>query len=169
MIRQHPTPLTKVRRQIENVASINIWMEVDPHDGFLSYSKRRSSQNWAKIQSFILQTGTDKQIVPCQSTTKKISFDGHTARFYSHTQNSEALYKPPSFNHSRNWGGRALLYNLRHQSLRDVPCSVCVSHHVLFSHPLAHLILDFSTYHWFLIVFWVYKWLDKYFGLDKLH
>lgn len=116
MIRQHPTPLTKVRRQIENVASINIWMEVDPHDGFLSYSKRRSSQNWAKTQSFILQTGTDKQIAPCQSTTKKISFDGHTARFYSHTQNSEALYKPPSFNHSRNWGGRALLYNLRHQS-----------------------------------------------------
>ena len=28
-------PLNKVRRQIENVAFINIWMEVDPRDGFL--------------------------------------------------------------------------------------------------------------------------------------
>lgn len=115
MIRQHPTPLTKVRRQIENVALINIWMEVDLHDGFLLYSKRRSSQNWAKILRFILQTGADKQIAPCQSTTKKISFDGHTARFYPRTQKSEALYKPPSFNHSRKLGGRALFYNLRHQ------------------------------------------------------
>ena len=77
MIRQHPTLLTKVRRQIENVASINIWMEVDLHDGFLLYSQRRLSQNWAKILSFIFQTGADKQIAPCQSTTKKTSFDGH--------------------------------------------------------------------------------------------
>ena len=111
------------------------------------------------------------------STTKKISFDGNTARFYPQTQKSEALNKPTSFSHPSSWGGRALLYNLRHESPVYRNYVMCLSrfawafsnHHVLFNHPLAYLILDFSTYYWFLIVFWVYKWLDKYFGLDKLH
>ena len=44
IIRQHPTPLSKVRRQIENVASINIWMEVDPHDGFLLLQEKIKSK-----------------------------------------------------------------------------------------------------------------------------